>query len=1064
MTTPAICLIVTENLYSALGKLLCTTIPVVKGSDNQLGFINTLITFRNPLNTQSAWSSGGPLDTASDLVNWAWANNFAITASDRQYAYQGTFPEGNPLLRNIQSSQPGQVYSIEGETGLANHSTTYTPGYLPAGIDTILPNLFIGSDNSAPLNTQLICSGSEISLGDIGILSHAQISDFKGRLLAKVSGDQNNQSLLSASIYQTGAEFNTDADQPYMNQTQTTLPNYYTLSDTGQLVSTQTNVLGQSIEQNSHDRGTLRNYYDVYGRIRFSQNADQATAGTVIYYLQDALLRPTEIGFLTMAWNVTTFQNLTSGTDATQLPTDFLPTGVTPQPLRQWVYDQAVTASETENVLETIGKITQVSNLNTVINNDNQVIVNTDSQLIEQYGYDYLGRCIVLTQQLNGGSLYTTYYTYESLGRISSITYPQTANSTTNFQVYRTYNIQANIAAVGTADNAYAFASYQYNEFGLVTQENLGSNGQSMNYTYGNASNQLTTYGDAYQLMTANLSYTNSEGNYQDGNIQAVSYSFNSEIIVINNIAVQSYGYNYSYSPFGYLMAATVTSGGNSAWDMTGIVVDGNSNLQSYTLNNTAYTYSYPTGTNQVQNVNGGTNFTYSNGGLTLTTPAGLNLNYDLLLPLPTAITVGDNAYTLIYGSQGERFQKSNGNTTITYLRGLDKTPLAEMIEIDSATTAIIYYIYGSHGLAVINNDTNNYVVIKDHQGSVRLVHQDVTNNDLSSANIACYYNYLPYGATMSDNSQQNSELLLCRYLYTGQEWDSEFSLYNYHARQYDPNLARFYTPDSARQFASPYVYVGNNPINCIDTDGRVTGVIENGSIRLSEVIALFVENHYRTLLIAQLYRTTPGGTIVVGPRYKADSTPGSHAEINLIKEIKTLEIPNNLAFNVDIIINQSPCEDCANYLLKFLNKYPNVTMKIQFAMAARSTGEFKTPTLKALRQLRQTGRVEFTPMDVESELIYYHQMGLEDYAYERVENAILSGRIKGASPNQVENLYNYTYEGANTLSHVSESNFQKATAWCKEINEEIPANPPRYISFGRVAPPSPSTFPTGEL
>lgn len=273
---------------------------------------------------------------------------------------------------------------------------------------------------------------------------------------------------------------------------------------------------------------------------------------------------------------------------------------------------------------------------------------------------------------------------------------------------------------------------------------------------------------------------------------------------------------------------------------MDSITIDANNNLQSYTLGGVSNTYTYKTG-NKVENINNGTNFTYSDSGLTLSTPNGLTLSYDLLTPLPImAVSISDKV-SFIYDGRGERYQKSDTNTTISYLRDTRARALVEVMTDSSNNTSTTYYVYGPKGLALINDGSTNYVVLRDHLGSVRVVHEDVASSDLSSTNILGYFNYLPYGGLMSANSQQNSSLLSCRYLYTGQEWDSELGLYNYHARQYDPVLSRFYTPDPAHQFASPYVYAGNNPIGFKDVTGAVTlsaltTALSRGAVILGEV------------------------------------------------------------------------------------------------------------------------------------------------------------------------------------------------------------------------------------
>lgn len=78
---------------------------------------------------------------------------------------------------------------------------------------------------------------------------------------------------------------------------------------------------------------------------------------------------------------------------------------------------------------------------------------------------------------------------------------------------------------------------------------------------------------------------------------------------------------------------------------------------------------------------------------------------------------------------------------------------------------------------------------------------------------------FYPFGLTasswMRDGEYQN------RYLYQGKEFDEETKLQDFHARQYDPALGRWFAVDPQNQFASPYLGMGNNPVMMVDPDGE---------------------------------------------------------------------------------------------------------------------------------------------------------------------------------------------------------------------------------------------------
>jgi len=84
---------------------------------------------------------------------------------------------------------------------------------------------------------------------------------------------------------------------------------------------------------------------------------------------------------------------------------------------------------------------------------------------------------------------------------------------------------------------------------------------------------------------------------------------------------------------------------------------------------------------------------------------------------------------------------------------------------------------------------------------------------------------YYPYGLAINDGSTNALER---KYLYQGKEFRSELdlNLYDFQARQYDPQIGRFLSIDPEGQFHSGYTGMGNNPVIGIDPDGRFWHIV----------------------------------------------------------------------------------------------------------------------------------------------------------------------------------------------------------------------------------------------
>jgi RHS repeat-associated protein len=149
-----------------------------------------------------------------------------------------------------------------------------------------------------------------------------------------------------------------------------------------------------------------------------------------------------------------------------------------------------------------------------------------------------------------------------------------------------------------------------------------------------------------------------------------------------------------------------------------------------------------------------------------------------------------------------------NGTTT-TYFVG-------NHYEVTGSTITKYYYA-GSQRIAMRTNGTLNYL-LGDHLGSTSL-----TTN--ASGQVVSELRYKAWGETRFASGTTPT-----KYQYTGQfSYTSDFGLYFYNARWYDPVLGRFNQPDSiipqiqGVQAWDRYAYSNNNPLRYNDPTGHST-------------------------------------------------------------------------------------------------------------------------------------------------------------------------------------------------------------------------------------------------
>jgi RHS repeat-associated protein len=396
----------------------------------------------------------------------------------------------------------------------------------------------------------------------------------------------------------------------------------------------------------------------------------------------------------------------------------------------------------------------------------------------------------------------TTNYGYDSMDRLTSKATPEGTLS-------YTYDAAGHVASIISSNTNGASMAYTYdslNRLGTVVDSRLGTT----TYAYDPANNVTTaTYPNGFQTI-----YTYDELNRVTAQASQVS------------------GYTYQLGPTGNRTSASEYSGRQVTWSYDGIYRLTNESITGASggkNGNVAYGLD-PVGNRESENSSlsgvpsGSFGYnaddevsteSYDQNGNTLAT-GGKTFAYNSQNQL---VSMGSTV-ALVYDGDGNRVSKTVSGTGTTRYLVDDLNPTGYPQIVDELTSAAVTrtYTYGLQRISqdqVISNTWTPSFYGYDGGGNVR----QLTN---SARTVTDTYDYDAFGNKVNSTGTTPNN-----YLYRGEQYDPDLSLYYLRARYYNPSTGRFMSRDPYDGSTilpvtlHKYLYASGNPVNRIDPRGR---------------------------------------------------------------------------------------------------------------------------------------------------------------------------------------------------------------------------------------------------
>ncbi len=421
------------------------------------------------------------------------------------------------------------------------------------------------------------------------------------------------------------------------------------------------------------------------------------------------------------------------------------------------------------------------------------------------FNYDNIGEEI-FSSKLVGASTYSVNRTYDALGRIKTIAYPDGKGT-----VVYSYNAAGRLNSILLKVTAGTTTITKKIITGIV----YTANGSVQKITYGNGA--VAAY--VYDPLTLRLQ-THVVTNASSVAVQYFAYTYDAvgNILLVQD-SVKNTSKAYTYDALSRMISSNDGTGVIAyQYDMIGNIMN---------KGNLAYVYGENgAGPHAVTSISDGSVMTYDANGNMATYKTATKTQYYTYDSTNRLVNVQamDAGAALKYAVADFAYDGDGGRTTKTaYTKSGATLTMASTAYVgdlyeESAGIKTDYLFLGSLRVAAYNGTKIRWF-IGDHLGSASTV------LDETSA-VKEKIEYTPWGEVKSYDNFGNTAEVAWLY-FTGKKTDSETGLIYFGARYYNPKLGRFITPDTIvqspynPQTLNRYSYCNNNPINLVDPTGH---------------------------------------------------------------------------------------------------------------------------------------------------------------------------------------------------------------------------------------------------